>query len=61
MRPPCCAAATPPLAAGSRSMPRGLLSKGEPLGASGLGQVYELTQQLRDGQGAARSEGPAWR
>ncbi len=25
----------------------GLLSKGEPLGASGLGQVYELVQQLR--------------
>lgn len=25
----------------------GLLSKGEPLGASGLGQVHELTQQLR--------------
>ena len=25
----------------------GLLSKGEPLGASGLGQLHELTQQLR--------------
>lgn len=31
----------------------GLLSKGEPLGASGLGQVHELVQQLR-GRCAAR-------
>jgi acetyl-CoA acetyltransferase len=30
----------------------GLLSKGEPLGASGLGQVHELVQQLRGRCGA---------
>ncbi|MEP6623605.1 MAG: thiolase family protein, partial [Acidimicrobiia bacterium] len=30
----------------------GLLSKGEPLGASGLGQVVELTRQLRGTAGA---------
>lgn len=29
----------------------GLLSKGEPLGASGLGQIHELTQQLRGRSG----------
>jgi acetyl-CoA acetyltransferase len=32
----------------------GLLSKGEPLGASGLGQVHELAQQLRGMRGAAQ-------
>ena len=26
---------------------RGLLSKGEPVGASGLGQVFEIVNQLR--------------
>ncbi|MGW5241618.1 thiolase family protein [Monashia sp. NPDC004114] len=31
----------------------GLLSKGEPLGASGLGQVHELVEQVR-GRGGAR-------
>lgn len=30
----------------------GLLSKGEPVGASGLGQVFEIVNQLRDGCGA---------
>ncbi len=35
----------------------GLLSKGEPLGASGLGQVVELVEQLRDNAGARQVEG----
>ena len=35
----------------------GLLAKGEPLGASSLGQVVELTQQLRGTAGARQVEG----
>jgi acetyl-CoA acetyltransferase len=35
----------------------GLLSKGEPLGASGLGQVIELVHQLRGEAGARQVEG----
>jgi acetyl-CoA acetyltransferase len=35
----------------------GLLSKGEPLGASALGQVVELTRQLRGTAGARQVEG----
>ena len=35
----------------------GLLSKGEPLGASGLGQVVELVRQLRGQAGARQVEG----
>lgn len=35
----------------------GLLSKGEPLGASGLGQVHELVQQLRGRSGPRQVEG----
>jgi acetyl-CoA acetyltransferase len=35
----------------------GLLSKGEPLGASALGQVVELVQQLRGDAGARQVEG----
>jgi acetyl-CoA acetyltransferase len=35
----------------------GLLSKGEPLGASGLGQVHELVVQLRGQAGARQVEG----
>lgn len=35
----------------------GLLSKGEPLGASGLGQVHELVTQLRGRAGARQVEG----
>ena len=35
----------------------GLLSKGEPLGASALGQVVELTQQLRGTAGARQIDG----
>jgi acetyl-CoA acetyltransferase len=35
----------------------GLLSKGEPLGASGLGQVVELVEQLRGDAGARQVEG----
>jgi len=35
----------------------GLLSKGEPLGASGLGQVHELVQQLRGRCGPRQVEG----
>ena len=35
----------------------GLLSKGEPLGASGLGQVVEITQQLRGTAGARQVDG----
>jgi acetyl-CoA acetyltransferase len=35
----------------------GLLSKGEPLGASGLGQVHELVQQIRGRSGARQVEG----
>jgi len=35
----------------------GLLSKGEPLGASALGQVIELTWQLRGGAGARQVNG----
>ena len=35
----------------------GLLSKGEPLGASGLGQVHEIVQQLRGRAGARQVTG----
>jgi acetyl-CoA acetyltransferase len=35
----------------------GLLSKGEPLGASALGQVVELADQLRDRAGARQVDG----
>lgn len=35
----------------------GLLSKGEPLGASGLGQVHEVVQQLRGRSGCRQVEG----
>ena len=35
----------------------GLLSKGEPLGASGLGQVVELVRQLRGSAGPRQVEG----
>lgn len=35
----------------------GLLSKGEPLGASGLGQVHELVQQVRGRCGSRQVEG----
>jgi acetyl-CoA acetyltransferase len=35
----------------------GLLSKGEPLGASGLGQVHEITQQLRGRSGSRQVPG----
>jgi acetyl-CoA acetyltransferase len=35
----------------------GLLSKGEPLGASALGQVVELVQQLRGDAGARQVDG----
>jgi acetyl-CoA acetyltransferase len=35
----------------------GLLSKGEPLGASGIGQVHELVQQLRGRSGSRQVEG----
>jgi acetyl-CoA acetyltransferase len=37
----------------------GLLSKGEPLGASGLGQVVELVRQLRTEAGNRQVEGAA--
>ena len=35
----------------------GLLSKGEPLGASGLGQIHELVNQLRGRAGTRQVEG----
>jgi acetyl-CoA acetyltransferase len=35
----------------------GLLSKGEPLGASGLGQVVELVRQLRGEAGSRQVDG----
>jgi sterol carrier protein 2 len=35
----------------------GLLSKGHPLGATGLAQCYELTRQLRGSAGAAQVDG----
>ncbi|MNG16436.1 lipid-transfer protein [compost metagenome] len=35
----------------------GLLSKGHPLGATGLAQCYELTQQLRGSAEARQIEG----
>lgn len=35
----------------------GLLSKGHPLGATGLAQCYELTQQLRGAAGSRQVEG----
>ena len=35
----------------------GLLSKGEPLGASGLGQVVELVRQLRGQAGDRQVDG----
>ena len=34
----------------------GLESKGHPIGATGLGQIYELTLQLRGGAGARQVE-----
>lgn len=37
----------------------GLLSKGEPLGASGLGQVHEIVQQLRGRSGLRQIDGAA--
>lgn len=37
--------------------PSGGLSKGEPLGASGLGQVHELVQQVRGRSGVRQVEG----
>ena len=36
----------------------GLLSKGEPLGASGIGQLIELYWQLRGEAGARQVAGP---
>ena len=38
----------------------GLLSKGEPLGASALGQVVELVRQLRGAAGHRQVEGRRW-
>jgi acetyl-CoA acetyltransferase len=38
----------------------GLLSKGEPLGASALGQVVELVSQLRGDAGARQVASPRW-
>jgi acetyl-CoA acetyltransferase len=38
----------------------GLLSKGEPLGASGLGQLHELVQQLRGQAGPRQVDGAAY-
>lgn len=35
----------------------GLESKGHPIGATGLGQIYELTQQLRGAAGSRQVEG----
>src|SRR5665811_2444653 len=35
----------------------GLLSKGHPLGATGLAQCYELTRQLRGAAGATQVDG----
>ena len=35
----------------------GLLSKGEPLGASGLGQLHELVVQLRGRAGSRQVDG----
>jgi acetyl-CoA acetyltransferase len=35
----------------------GLLSKGEPLGASGLGQIHELVEQVRGRAGPRQVEG----
>ena len=35
----------------------GLLSKGEPLGASGLGQLHELVEQLRGRCGPRQVDG----
>jgi acetyl-CoA acetyltransferase len=49
-------------AAGGRipvNMSGGLLSKGEPLGASALGQVHELVQQLRGRADSRQVEGAA--
>ena len=48
-----------PTAVGARSVNRsgGLLSKGEPLGASALGQVVELVGQLRGTAGARQVDG----
>ena len=39
------------------NMSGGLISKGEPVGASHLGQVYELVSQLRDRSGPRQVEG----
>lgn len=38
----------------------GLISKGHPLGATGLAQAAELVWQLRGTAGAARSPAPGW-
>lgn len=39
--------------------PGGLISKGHPLGATGLAQVAELVRQLRGEAGPGRSTAPA--
>lgn len=39
------------------NMSGGLISKGEPVGASHLGQLYELVQQLRDNCGQRQVQG----
>ncbi|MDD2868349.1 lipid-transfer protein [Neomegalonema sp.] len=38
----------------------GLLSKGHPLGATGLAQCFELTLQMRGAAGARQVENPRW-
>jgi len=43
--------------AGSINLSGGLLSKGEPLGASALGQVVEIVHQLRGSAGARQVDG----
>lgn len=38
----------------------GLISKGHPLGATGIAQVAELVWQLRGRRGSGRCPGPRW-
>jgi acetyl-CoA acetyltransferase len=51
-----CSSADPPAQATSHSSDRAC-AKGEPVGASGLGQVFEIVQQLRGTCGRRQVDG----
>jgi hypothetical protein len=54
------AARNPELLAVAGEPVRRLLSKGEPLGASGLGQIHEIVHQLRGTAAERQVEGASW-